>query len=279
MEKPSKDLLEGKMQFNIKRYEYTKIYNMPLPHYHEHYEILYIPSGKRRLIAGGGNYILSCRSIALIKPYVLHRSEGITLKGQHRILVNFTPALANELKAFSHPSLMDCFHIASPCVVLTQSQANVLNELFVQLLELPEETLFTEYYKKIGLCELLILLSNITKSEQNAQTETMSGRITDVARYLELHYRENLTLERAAEEFYVSPCYLSRCFKKYMGISFVQYLNHLRIISARRILEENRTTVTEAALQSGFENITHFERVFRSLTGIAPKQYQLQFKK
>ena len=209
----------------------------------------------------------------------MHRSNGVTPAGQRRFLINFSSELASELKAFSHSSIMDCFGSATPCLQLSQSQAKEISELLLQMLELSEDSPFADYYKKTYLCNLLILLSSAVKSETNTLNGTISEWIIDVARYLERHYRENLTLEQIAEEFHISPCYLSRCFKKYMGIRLIQYLNNLRIIFARHMLEENQVSITEVALKSGFESITHFERIFRSLTGTAPKKYQQQFRK
>ena len=63
-----------------------------------------------------------------------------------------------------------------------------------------------------------------------------------------------------------------------MGISLTKYINNVRIIAAQKLIDEGYTSVTAIAMQTGFSNITHFDRVFKKITGISPKKYIMQIK-
>ena len=74
-----------------------------------------------------------------------------------------------------------------------------------------------------------------------------------------------------AEQFYLSPYYLCREFKKYTNSTIVQYINSLRVGHAQRLFVETDKSVTEISKIVGFSNVTHFNRVYRlSLIHISP---------
>lgn len=67
----------------------------------------------------------------------------------------------------------------------------------------------------------------------------MAGElITQVKKYMELHFSENLTLNILSEQFYINPVYLSRLFKKKTNVKFIDYLTSLRINKAKELLSE-----------------------------------------
>ena len=75
MDKYSSDLLKNKKEFSVEKFTYATTVNMPNSHYHDHYEILYIIEGKRKLTVNNAQeYILDSNNIALIKPYIVHGS-------------------------------------------------------------------------------------------------------------------------------------------------------------------------------------------------------------
>ena len=81
-----------------------------------------------------------------------------------------------------------------------------------------------------------------------------------------------------AEQFYLSPYYLCREFKKYTNSTIVQYINSLRVGHAQRLFVETDKSVTEISKIVGFSNVTHFNRVYRSVTGLSPSKSRKQAK-
>ena len=103
-----------------------------------------------------------------------------------------------------------------------------------------------------------------------------SSRIGEVIRYIHSHYQEDISLEMLAQMFYVSPYYLCREFKKSTNSTIVRYINVTRIMNAQRKFMETSKNITDISRETGFSNLTHFNRVFKSVTGMSPSQYRRQ---
>jgi len=101
-------------------------------------------------------------------------------------------------------------------------------------------------------------------------------RVDRVVRYLQQNLRENLSLEDVAKVANLTPQAFCRFFKSHMGKTLVQYLNELRIGEACRLLLETDMSVTDVALDSGFTNLSNFNRRFRELKGMSPRQLRQQ---
>lgn len=99
-------------------------------------------------------------------------------------------------------------------------------------------------------------------------------RIQSIQAYINLNYHKPLTLGMMAEEFHLSPQYLSHFFKKTFSIRFREYLNEIRIQHAAHALSHTRDSITDIALNNGFPNITLFTKNFRDYYGIAPNAYR-----
>jgi Transcriptional regulator containing an amidase domain and an AraC-type DNA-binding HTH domain len=88
------------------------------------------------------------------------------------------------------------------------------------------------------------------------------------------HFMESLSLTTLAGRFHLSEKYLSRYFKEHFHISFIQYLNHLRLTHAKKLLETSELSITEIALCSGFSSDSYFIRIFKKTYGISPLKYR-----
>ena len=91
-------------------------------------------------------------------------------------------------------------------------------------------------------------------------------------------YHEEISLEMLAQMFYVSPYYLCREFKKNTNSTIIRYINVTRIMNAQRKFMETSKNITDISKETGFSNLTHFNRVFKSVTGMSPSQYRKQFR-
>lgn len=88
--------------------------------------------------------------------------------------------------------------------------------------------------------------------------------------YLENHYRDDLRVQDLAEMAGVGECMFRRSFRQTMGVSPVQYRNHLRLTKAREMLQSGEYTVLEAAVAAGFDDPGYFSRLFKREFGVPP---------
>ena len=94
--------------------------------------------------------------------------------------------------------------------------------------------------------------------------------------YIDNHYMERLQLNSMAKLAAMSPTYFSYMFKVLKGLTFVQYVNGLRIKRALNLLRLTDKSVYEIAFESGFNNISHFNRIFKRETGMSPNKYRVR---
>lgn len=107
------------------------------------------------------------------------------------------------------------------------------------------------------------------KLESLGSFESLKPAVT----YIQFHYRENITLEDLAEQTFLSKAYISRSFTKYFGISFTEYITLLRIGYAARMLQ-GKSTVSQAAFESGFPNVNAMILAFKKHWGMTPGAYR-----
>lgn len=81
------------------------------------------------------------------------------------------------------------------------------------------------------------------------------------------------------KHFYISQYHLCREFKRYTSSTIVQYIHNLRVLHAQRLLQESDYSITEISKRVGFSNVTHFNRVYKSVTGMSPSQNKLVYLK
>lgn len=114
------------------------------------------------------------------------------------------------------------------------------------------------------------------------ETELHRGdmaRLEPVLDYIELHHGEELTLDGAANAVGLSKEYFCRLFKKNLGVSFLQYVNQLRVAAVGRELETSGEPISVLAERHGFRNVKLFNQLFKEFYGCTPTEKRKQLQK
>ncbi len=106
------------------------------------------------------------------------------------------------------------------------------------------------------------------------EVEAASPQTQPVAEYIAAHFASPLSLKELADIAHFSPSYLSHLFHEEYGLTLKAYINQQRICHAKKLLALSSHSVKEVCQQCGFSNISHFNRVFKQLTGKAPGEYR-----
>ena len=85
---------------------------------------------------------------------------------------------------------------------------------------------------------------------------------------------ENLTLRSLAENFNVSPSYLSSLFRKETGYTLTDYINRRRVRHAMHLLKTTRLQVQTVAQHCGMMDVQYFSKIFKKVAGMTPKEYR-----
>ena len=92
--------------------------------------------------------------------------------------------------------------------------------------------------------------------------------------YIDTHYAEPIRVSDLAERVFLTPCYLTHCFKSMTGYSPKQYLVQARLAAAKDLLIHSDLPVSEVAFHAGFSDVNNFIRAFRRETGCTPLRYR-----
>jgi transcriptional regulator GlxA family with amidase domain len=101
--------------------------------------------------------------------------------------------------------------------------------------------------------------------------------IVKTQEWVEKNFKEPVTLEGMTEVSHLGKRTLIRRFKKATGDTPLVYLQKLRIENAKRLLEGTGNTFNEITWQVGYEDVSSFQRLFKSQTGLSPKEYRSKF--
>ncbi|MFX3646377.1 MAG: AraC family transcriptional regulator [Paenibacillus sp.] len=114
-------------------------------------------------------------------------------------------------------------------------------------------------------------------TEQEIKTE-LADPVKQTLRYIQKHYREQVTLDSLAEQLNYSSRHLSMQFKRKTGYSPIDYLIQTRIAKARTLLVRSDATLSEIAAEVGYLDVYYFSRIFKKHVGISPIQYQRKMR-
>ena len=106
------------------------------------------------------------------------------------------------------------------------------------------------------------------------EAESESPLVRRARAYIAGHHEDPVSLEEIAKAMHVSTFYFCKMFKKATGLTFTDYLGRVRVEKAKTLLLNPHLRVSEIAYTVGFQSLTHFNRVFRKLTGESPSHFR-----
>lgn len=239
-------------------------------HFHEHYVIGFIESGRRALVYKGRPYTVGPGDLLLFNPRDNHACAAVEEERLDYSFLNIQPdvmtRLAGDIADRPKPPVF-----AGP---MAPGDALIpgLRELHVLIME-GERALRKQeaFYFLMGQ-----LLAEHADFHRPPEPERAHPAVQAVCAYVDEHYADNITLDELGARAGLSKYHLLRCFTRQLGISPYSYLETIRIGHARRLLEAG-VPLAETAQRTGFADQSHFTRFFKRLTGITPGQYRAIF--
>ncbi len=208
--------------------------------------------------------------------------------GGERLFVQYDPRILNEFTEFSAIAPM-----SAPAVYVTrETMAEMHEKLQDILLGALRTELAPGYFKYVAIYADMMkfntILFNALLNDQTTKAKLVianedQGKHWDAnhmsiiygsCNYIRTHSHEPLNLDIVAERTGFSKYYFSRLFKTYTQMSFVEYLNRCRVSEAERHLADPNKTVTEVAMDCGFNSLSTFNRVFKQQNNCTPAEYQ-----
>ncbi len=258
-------------------------------HFHDEYEILYVIDGfGTRFIADNIEQFHS-GDLVLIGNNVPHfwRSDEIYMNGDGKLKVKYiviqfpSDFLNEEIKNYPE------YHLIGE--LLNKSTRGIkFSKLFSDKAagKIKKITKKTGFERIVLLQELLqslakstdykLLAGELYKAELHDFT---SDRLAKVMLFLNTNYQNKIELDKVAEIANLHPSAFCRYFKGKTGKSLSEYVNDMRIGYACRLIIDGNMSISQIGFESGFNNISNFNRIFKKNTGFTPSDYFKEFHK
>jgi len=250
-------------------------YQMPY-HWHFEYEIIRILQGSFHLTIDGNSIHAVKNDILFINGGTPH--GGIPEECIYECLVFDIKILLSNNK-ICNKLIQQLIH-QELVLHLEQNQVddllkNLVDELFFSMNCNTPGYEFKVQGSLYGIIAHLVQLQAyyVNSSTSNASSQQIK-RFKDVLTYIEDHYHEAISLEDMAQVADLSPRYFCRFFRKMTQYTPMEYLNYYRIECACEQLVEKPLSITDVALNCGFNDISYFIKSFHKAKGITPKQYK-----
>lgn len=260
-------------------------------HWHEEAEIGWIQEGEIDYDINFESFRVRKGDLLLIAPHILHAAHAVPGKRMvseslvfHLDMLGYQTPDACTIRCIS--PLQNGKYRFVPVVHSGQPGYGELIACMEELLGCmqPREDAVSkaeepaeELYRKELLFRLFRLLYRygyVVKNESGREDFAAEEKMKQVLTFIRSHYAEALTVGQLAGLCHFSETYFMSFFKRFAGMTCVEYINHYRLSQAARILVQTDRPVTEAALENGFRNISYFNRQFRRQYGTTPREYR-----
>jgi AraC-like DNA-binding protein/ligand-binding sensor protein len=124
---------------------------------------------------------------------------------------------------------------------------------------------------------LAIFADHLSMKSNQIAVQTANAEppvITKAKRFIEEHYTEDLSLGQVAAAVHTSIFYFCKLFRKVTGTTFTEFLSRTRVEKAKNLLLNPNLRISEIAYAIGFQSLTHFNRVFKTVVGESPTAYR-----
>ncbi len=275
------DAVRGDLLFPFQHYEMTTDNcGIFVPyHWHEETEIILVMEGQVALLLDGNHYLLKEGDIAFINSRQLHQFTSQTPRLVYYAYVFPVDSLLFAKEDITQTSILDplsgrelCFPpVMNDNAACYASVRDLIRKIILSN-ERQEESyqLLTKAY----LYEIIGLLSQNGLLARKPGSSRELDTCRKIILYIKEHYAEPVSVSCISASLCMSPNYFSAYFTRHFGRGFVDFLTHYRIEKACALLAASDISVTQAALQTGFENISYFIKKFKMITGTTPAAYR-----
>jgi len=256
-------------------------------HYHNNLEISFITEGSgKRIVADSieefqpGDLVFIGRNL----PHVWiadKEARTPTARSLEMVFLQFTSdVLGQQLMVLPEfKNIARALALSERGIQIVGQTLNEVSEIMLQLPYLKSFDRMLHFFKLmdiIGKSETNIQLAS--KEYLKMRFTTGNKRIAVIHEYLMRNYREDMNLEKIASLVNMAEGSLCRFFKMNMGMTLFEYLNKLKIELACKLLMDHDLSIIEVCFDSGFNNLSHFNKQFKKITGVPPSEYRNRFK-
>ena len=245
-------------------------------HIHSAVELLYIKEGSFTAVLDGADFDLDEGDLILFCSNAIHHVFAKNSLSSRYYVIKIPPSIFPEMSGretgAEYVMRFALQHKGGKCLWTAAELAvsPLLPILQTLVQEYESKTYAFDFAMKLKIMELLLTILREDHLKDEQPQSRMTEMIYQVVLYVRQHFAEDISEQKLAHDLGLSYSYFSRNFKKVTGLTFKQYLNRTRINHAEQLLLTSHLSVSEVATRCGFNNISYFISVYRSLKGETP---------
>lgn len=252
-------------------------------HFHPEIELLFVNNGFGKRHIGNHVSYFNKSQLLLIGSNLPHNGfiDGMTNNGKET-LVQFRPDFLGhdffevpEMKAINK-----LFETAKKGILFNVETKKIVGPKIESLIN------YNGFERIIKLLEVLQELAKVNdyrvlNSEGfDFETEPQdTSKIDKIYKYVNANFKDHISLDDIANEVSMTIPAFCRYFKRVTGKTFTQLVNEYRIVHATKLLNESQLNITDVCFASGFNNFSHFNKLFKQVIGKSASSYRTDMKR
>lgn len=255
-------------------------------HWHNEFEIIYIKKGKGLISIDLDYYEVKEKDIILILPGQLHSIEQDSINVMEYENMIFSMDLLESrhndvcYDTYFSPMIKRLIQLQS---ILNQENCEYYSNLSECLDNIDEICRhFDKGYELAIKGNLFLFFSTLFNKVPQTSIPVKKRKSLDklklIIKYVENNYAENITIEEISELCGFSQSHFMKFFKHNMEVSFIEYLNNYRLTIASRLLISSSSSILAIAMESGFDNLSYFNRTFKKRYNMTPSQFRKMYQ-
>ncbi|WP_124058342.1 helix-turn-helix domain-containing protein [Vaginisenegalia massiliensis] len=236
-------------------------------HSDEELIVLYIHKGAANFVSQGKEGELKKRDLLIINPH-----HSITIHPIRKL-----EWIRIDLTGIMFTSSLDINSRHQVFVISDQNQS-LKRYLDLALIESANRFRGSDLIlKKLLECIMVHVLRHNQLSIKDASSQVKHNEIEIIQSYIREHFAEKITLEQLSDLVNINKYYLIRLFKQQTGLSPIDYLIHVRLEEAEKLLTQSSVTISSISDIVGFHSPSHFSKTFKESNHCTPSAYRKKY--
>ncbi len=251
-------------------------------HVHPEIELVYVNKGKGKTHIGNHLSYFNNSQLILIGSNLPHNgfTDRLTAKGKET-LIQFHPDFLGE-------AFLNIPEMSQLNALFERAKKGLVFKLETKKKTGPKIEKLVKYEGLKRVLKLLDILNDLSKSEDyvllNAEGFAFetglqdSAKIDIIFKHINNNFQEHISLDEIASKVSMTIPAFCRYFKKATGKTFTKLVNEYRVVQATKLLSESQSSITDICFECGFNNFSHFNKVFNDVVGKSASKYRSEIK-
>ena len=256
--------------------------HVPFWHFHPEIELVYVNKGKGKRHIGNHISYFNNSQLVLIGSNLPHVGymDRLTTNGSETLIQFKSDFLGEDF--FTIPemgNIKNLFERAKKGIRFNIEIKETIGPKIEELVNLKGANRiisFLEVLKNLAITEDYTLLNADGFAFETLPQD--SSKIDLIFKHINENFKEHISLEEISTLASMTPPAFCRFFKKTTGKTFTKLVNEYRVVHATKLLSESQTSITDICYECGFNNFSHFNKLFKEFTGKSASKYKAEMK-